>query len=275
VSARIERVGFLDEAVLAESDLLAADSSESRLRGLHVRAAHATWGIAAGFEVQVQGAEVLVAAGLAYDCAGRELLLTGDRGISFDEDAADALDLVASYGEGAGGDTARLRWVKAGEVRGGHDITLARLRPDGKLDLSRRRELRRMAPARIATGRPDWSELAGLLQPFRRTLTVPTAHAGFQTTPVYFARLVLDDTATDAAVAGFANVYAGPFVRVEQPQPESFVAVITFPRISGFLMMSLTAIYAFEWVGVEFREPPPGVVKMRPPAGLPFEEAAP
>jgi hypothetical protein len=274
MSAAIERVDFLDEALLAERDLVAAASSESRLRGLHVRGVHGTWGIAAGFEVQVQGSHVVVAPGLAYDCAGRELLTVGDRLVAFDEDAPGALDLVASYGPGSR-NTAGLRWVAAGSVRGGHDITLVRLRPDGTLDASPRRELRRMAPARIATGRPAWSDLTGQLEQFRRTLTVPTASAGFETTPVYFARLVVSDTAPAAAVVQFATQRAGPFVRVEQPQPASFVVVITFPSIGWFLSPSLAAVFALEWIGCEFRDPLPGVIKMLPVAGLPFEEAAP
>lgn len=275
MSGAIERVEFLDEALLTERDLAAADVSESSLRGLHVRGVHAAWGIAAGFDVQVQGNHALVTAGLAYDCAGRELLLTAEQSLAFDEHASEAVELVVSYGGRGGGDTARFRWVAPGRVRGGHDIPLARVGPDGELDLSRRRELRRMTPARIATGRPAWSDLTGQLEQFRRTLTVPTAQAGFEATPVYFARLVVRDTAPDAAAVQFAKQYAGPFVRVEQPQPDSFVVVITFPRLTFLQGPPVSTVFALEWVGVEFREPPAGVIKMLPATGLPFDQAAP
>lgn len=73
--SRTERLSYQDGQLLSARDLRDDVAFESRLRGLHVRALHRTWGVALGYEVYLskQKDAVLIAPGVAYDCAGREI----------------------------------------------------------------------------------------------------------------------------------------------------------------------------------------------------------
>jgi hypothetical protein len=71
-----ERLQFLEGGLLSARDLQDDVAYESRMRGLHVRVLHNTWGVARGFSVHFNQARdtVLVGPGIAYDCAGREII---------------------------------------------------------------------------------------------------------------------------------------------------------------------------------------------------------
>jgi hypothetical protein len=71
-----DRIRFYEGTRLTARDLRDDQDYEARLRHLHVRAVHGTWGVAVGYEIgltQGSGA-VAVGPGIAYDCAGRELV---------------------------------------------------------------------------------------------------------------------------------------------------------------------------------------------------------
>ncbi len=74
----IQRVRHHPEERLQASDLNTDMAYEAMLRRLHLRSLHDTWGAALGLRLALRndGKAVLVAPGLAYDCLGRELLLT-------------------------------------------------------------------------------------------------------------------------------------------------------------------------------------------------------
>ena len=71
-----QRIGYRHGQVLAARDLQEDAAYEARMRGLHVRTLHNTWGVALGFEVHLSEDRnaVLVGPGIAYDRAGREVI---------------------------------------------------------------------------------------------------------------------------------------------------------------------------------------------------------
>jgi hypothetical protein len=75
-SGSTQRIRYYDDQLLTARDLQDEASYQTRLRELHVRALHNTWGVALGFEVVLspQQASVQMGPGLAYDCRGREIV---------------------------------------------------------------------------------------------------------------------------------------------------------------------------------------------------------
>lgn len=74
-----QRIRYFDGQLLTARDLQDDVTYEARMRGLHVRALHNTWGVALGFEVIVQNSSVVkVSPGIAYDCRGREIFSARD-----------------------------------------------------------------------------------------------------------------------------------------------------------------------------------------------------
>lgn len=73
-----QRVRYYDGQLLAAHDLRDDMDYDARLRGLHVRALHGVWGIALGYEVILapDGKTLQVTQGMAYDCAGHELVMS-------------------------------------------------------------------------------------------------------------------------------------------------------------------------------------------------------
>lgn len=70
-----QRIGYYQGQLLKARDLQDDVAYQARLRGLHVRAMHNTWGVALGFDVRRKGeALVEVGPGIAYDCHGREIV---------------------------------------------------------------------------------------------------------------------------------------------------------------------------------------------------------
>jgi hypothetical protein len=71
-----ERVRYFEGALLRARDLRDDAAYESWMRGMHVRFVHDTWGVALGFELVLSydRDRLEVGPGLAYDCAGREIL---------------------------------------------------------------------------------------------------------------------------------------------------------------------------------------------------------
>lgn len=74
-----QRIRYFDGQLLTARDLRDDVAYEARMRGLHVRALHNTWGVALGLAVTVQNNNVVkVSPGIAYDCRGRELFSARD-----------------------------------------------------------------------------------------------------------------------------------------------------------------------------------------------------
>jgi hypothetical protein len=159
-----ERVRLYDGARLTARDLRANETFEDRLRRLHVRGIHGTWGVAIGYEVSrsAEGGGVGVGPGIAYDCAGRPIVSARPLAVAppppppgsdapswwfdlliryRDEDSLlAARDPAGTVGVGCAAtfeERPELRWAFAGDARGdvpplaesarlGDDVPLAR-----------------------------------------------------------------------------------------------------------------------------------------------------
>jgi hypothetical protein len=120
---RALRVHHYQGQRLLAADLRAEDDQSTAMRQLHVRTLHDTWGVALGLDVYLAGPDFFVAAGLAYDRLGREIVLAQPRRAPLlDADDGDGVyQLVAGLSES--GD-AELRWRSAGATRLGLDVPL-------------------------------------------------------------------------------------------------------------------------------------------------------
>ena len=72
----LDRVAWRDGQLLASRDLGDDVRRDARLRGLHTRYLHDTWGIALGFEIKTGAGQtsVIVGPGYAVDAYGRDIL---------------------------------------------------------------------------------------------------------------------------------------------------------------------------------------------------------
>jgi hypothetical protein len=72
------RINYYDGTRLEARDVNEDVAYLARLRGLHVTRIHKTWGVALGFETSLRqdddGFTVVIGAGIAYDCRGREIV---------------------------------------------------------------------------------------------------------------------------------------------------------------------------------------------------------
>jgi len=152
---RPDRVEPVHGQRLAASDLSDLLDLADHQRRRHVRALHATWGIAAGLEVfQERERVTLVGPGIAYDVCGRVLALRVHAelptGAARERAQIIALRAAASEREPA----AELRVVDEDEIELGIDVPLARLPAgEGPPELGVRRHARSAAPVTVAAGR--------------------------------------------------------------------------------------------------------------------------
>jgi hypothetical protein len=82
-----QRLSHHTGQLLTARDLQDDVDYDTRMRGLHVRALHGVWGIALGYEILRTGdPRVLhVTQGMAYDCAGREIIMSDALPIAMDQ----------------------------------------------------------------------------------------------------------------------------------------------------------------------------------------------
>lgn len=298
VGSGAERVRYYDGARLAGSDLTDDRAYESRLRGMHVRALHDTWGIALGLTVRMAAdrQRVLVTAGLAYDCHGGELLLADsfEVRVPAGPPAPDLVLAICAAGDEnnvtveapcpPGGFHPALErpafvWRRPGAVRLGDDVPLARVHGGG-LDLSVRRYVQPLLRPHIGWGvRPitpgdSWRVPSpGGFMAIGYRFVVDTSEAGFTETPLYFA-----------ALQGGALPQAFPAIVDAAPDRFTFQVVPLFGPVAGATLSSTAGfvvpftppaeVRSLFWLGVEpvtGCEPQPGPVYS--PAGLRLADA--
>jgi hypothetical protein len=97
--AELERIRYSEGQLLTSRDLQDNRDFEALLRWMHTRFLHNTWGIAFGLDVQLGDHSTLqISPGLAYDCHGREILLTRADAIDVPGMGVDEqFDLVIRY----------------------------------------------------------------------------------------------------------------------------------------------------------------------------------
>jgi hypothetical protein len=272
-AARAVRLRHYQGQRLQAADLQDEYDNLSQLRGLHVVGLHDTWGIALGYAVQLgptNSNTVLVGPGLAYDCRGREIVLTQNRiiagphvGTQVPQGAVYVLvmaydaDLGARQagqewilcGDGAAGrEQPAFAWRRANAVRLGLEVPLLAVQiadgaiVAGSLDQSVRRHAQPLARPHIGAGitprEQRWT-------PWRDAQTeallgvqtwVDTREAGFVGTPYYIAGLYLPPTIIEG-IAGRLAFYL--FTSLADPSASGFwfrvmIALANDARFSGF-----------------------------------------
>ncbi len=215
-----DRVTYRDGQLLASRDLQDDVHANQRLRALHTRYLHATWGIALGFEITgaANDTTVRVGPGYATDDQGRELVLAETLDIAVPEtDLAAMFVLVMTYqadaqfrprpevdavclSAGLNPRTERplITWRTPDNIQFGPDVPLATafvragalLSPPG-LQV-RRYAVRQIRPhIGFATITPGFQTQA---EASRVIVEVDTSEAGFTTTPTYVVRFDFDPT---------------------------------------------------------------------------------
>jgi hypothetical protein len=266
-----DRVTYRDGQLLASSDLRDDSRSNERLRRMHTRFLHATWGIGLGFTVNAQISDdmVHIGPGYAIDISAREILLADDIALPIPVTAAATdLMLVIGYLEDSAyiglPDLAKLctgsgldrrdekpvfNWRTPDTLNLGLDVPLARVHvQNGALtllpDLSVRRYAKRMTRPHIASGELDYTptrrNLAG-------TIPVDTSDAGFANTPAYFVRL-------DAAGVGLADLgaqFLANSAYIHSASSKGFLYVV--PGLAGLANPNASppVQLIIKWIGVE------------------------
>lgn len=270
-SSPLNRIHYFDGQRLDAADLSDTSELEDRLRWLHLSAVHNTWGVASGLEVTAakSGAMIGIAPGLAYDCYGREIILTEAAAVRVParliDKGIDALTLAVFHPE-TSPDTPdgcfpaadapfrqiAWRWIEMGRpIRPGVDVPLARVLSDTSIDDSvRHRTDVFEEPAKIMRGRVEKGSQLAQGSYLNWTTTIDTLGAQFIETPLYFATLI--DVSFDSLLGMAANVspdaerqfaelaakLGAPLIQIVNPMPYQFQLQmwITVPRsfVSGF-----------------------------------------
>jgi hypothetical protein len=259
-----DRLTYRDGQLLAARDAGDDVQRDARLRWLHTRALHNTWGIAAGLRVRTgsDGSSVLVSPGFALDDAGRELVLAQGVTVPVPHVSVKALMVLtvryqgnAAYRERAAsagaclGTDGNLRaeepvfsWRRPDEAPFGPLVPLASAVVTGglvkDLDLRVRCYAQPLRQPYIATGTTEpgssgWRHWRKGDVELGLELKVDTSGAGFIEEPRYFPvlhgdlRLGVQDFDQEKLEGAEASFSPTAFQSVAEPQRESFVFRIT------------------------------------------------
>jgi hypothetical protein len=262
-----DRVTYREGQLLASRDLHDDFETAQRLRRMHTRFLHDTWGIALGFTVdgQISDDSVHIGPGYAVDSSAREILLSEDLVLPVPQTtAATDFVLVVSYTPdsvyrnlpditvlcaGTNIDPRMERpvfaWRTPDNLNPGPDVPLAHIRVNnGGLvlvpDLSVRGYARRQVRPHIATG-----TVTALGREIADGLTLDTSDAGFARTPEYFAKLDFSSN----GIIDIAAQFAANSAFIETAAPKNFVYHV--PELLKFLPAGLSLQFLVTWVGVE------------------------
>ncbi len=266
-----DRVTYRDGQLLASSDLRDDFRSNERLRRMHTRFLHATWGIGLGFTVDAQISDdtVHIGPGYAIDISAREILLADDIALPLPvtNDATDLMLVIGYQDDSAYSGLPNLATLCTGSgldprdekpvfsfrtpdtLNLGVDVPLARVHvQNGALtllpDLSVRRYARRMTRPHIASGELDYTPTS---KDLTGAIPVDTSDAGFANTPAYFVRL--DATGTGLADLGAQFLANSAYIR--SASSKGFVYVV--PGLAGLANSNASppVQLVIRWIGVE------------------------
>jgi hypothetical protein len=263
-----DRVTYREGQLLTSRDLTDDFGAAQRLRRMHTRFLHDTWGIGLGFIVDAQAGydAVHVGPGYAIDSSAREILLSEDLSIPVPvTDTATDLLLVVGYQPDTAyrnlPDIARLcagttldprderplfNWRTPDTYQPGLDVPLAHLRvQNGGLvsapDLSVRRYAARLVRPHMATGTAETTG-RNLID----GVTVDTSDAGFATTPQYFARL---DALGDSGLLELIAQFVANSAFIQSAGPKGFIYFA--PDLTRLGGIGLQLKFVITWLGVE------------------------
>lgn len=228
-----ERLQYVDGQVLASRDLREAERDNQRLRALHVRYLHRTWGISLGLGIAAAPNRLagIVQPGYAIDAFGNGIFVRTDVTVETPRlSQAQVLALALSA-------PGTLEWWLPRDLVPGAQVLLGAAFVSsglisGAIDASVRRYARSFAAPRLATGdtgATHWTDSPG---PATWVETVvDTASAGFVGAPQYFATLQPSGARMNIVSAG----------------PQSFIA-----RVIGATAQEAEAeAWTVSWIGIE------------------------
>jgi hypothetical protein len=272
----LERITWRDGQTLTSSDLRDDQLLVERLRHLHIRYQHKTWGVVDGLQVIALGvSSIAVSKGYALDIEGRELLLPAVTRVAAPTNVAASRTMYLTISRnttstGCAGtpdlatlcpgvrnpipiEQGLLSWKTVTEVRLGKDVLLARVliaggRVASAVDTSVQRFAATLDQPLIwsdatLAGQTGWTD-AQDPEPVIWA-TVDTSDAGFVATPAYFAHL-----------AGTSQVTVG-FISAASAASFTFVVryTSTGPGAGGQTEAAAaeSAGWIITWLGIELR----------------------
>lgn len=236
----LERVRYWQGQLLASDDLNTQLRVDQRLRWLHTRSLHQAYGIAIGLELErdeITGEikvddddNVSLICGLAYDCAGRELILQSNRALALPDNFPATLVITRDE---TTADGIALRWKGQSEINPNVEIPITTLTeglatpkadPDFRPVVSRPLARPRMATGQTIPGETTW-------QPWKIgdievgvKVEIDTSAAGFTRIPHYFAEVIPGNPTEDFIPAWFASIDA--------PSAQGFTFQLMLRRIT-------------------------------------------
>ena len=278
LAAPFERITYRDGQRLTARDLGDDRARRTRLRRLHVRWLHETWGIAIGYDVRAADAStVAVGPGYALDIDARERLLAssvsvpvpGVRGpapfvlaATFVDDAAfaarrDLGGVCLDHPLDPRRERPALVWLTPEQFEPGPVVPLASVvvqngAISGGVQTRVRRHARRFVRPHFATGvtdpdAPGWTRLWYQAGRYALETVVDTSDAGFTTEPVYFASIVPTASATHTAAETEAAI-AQADGHVARADRASFVYRVAVPEP---FIPDVHRTWAIAWLGAE------------------------
>jgi hypothetical protein len=265
-----DRVTYRNGQLLASRDLQDDVRANQRLRSLHTRYLHDTWGIALGFTVRAfpGDASVHVGPGYAIDNSARDILLAEDLDLPVPNTQVSVdLILVMNYQEdrqfralpdlsavcaGGGLDPRNERpvfgWRTLETLQIGPDVPLAKVTVQkGALieppDLSVRRNASRLIRPHIGFG--DMEAVPNRINLFAE-IQVDTSDAGFAKVPQYFARV----SGVSEKIPGELFAFANTFAYIDRTTPSSFFYNVFFPFFATGVVVENVKM-RLNWLGVE------------------------
>ncbi len=218
----LERVRYWQGQLLASDDLNTQLRVDQRLRWLHNRSLHQPYGIAIGLELERDEItreikvddddNISLICGLAYDCAGRELILQSNRALALPDQFPTTLVITR---DDITPDGIALKWKAQTEINPNVEIAITTLTeglPNPKADPAFRPVVSRpIARPRIGTGQTIPGETTW--QPWKIgdievgvKVEIDTSAAGFTRIPHYFAEVIPGSPTADFIPAWFASI---------------------------------------------------------------------
>ena len=213
----LERVRYWQGQLLTAADLREQVATDAELRRMHDRFAHRAAGIAIGLGLGfVPGAsEVLVGAGLAYDCVSRPLILPEARSIPVPRDLTEEKQLLVLVFDTSDAAGVALRWYRARDWDARQGVALGRFgrvsgvsEQDGTFRPVTARPLARphTFSGQTIPGQTAWQPWTEGSDEVGVQVRVDTSAAGFSSRPHYFAEAIAGKVEGSLHPAWFASL---------------------------------------------------------------------
>jgi hypothetical protein len=228
----LARVHYWQGQLLASGDLQTQLATGEELRRLHNRTVHRAYGIAIGLGAALDSGAIQLTCGMAYDCAGRGLIVERDRTVRLPNSVIGPMTLVLSY-DPAAADGIALSWVPSLQAQPNTQVAITRvilnagtveIEPAFRSVVARPLARPHLATGTTVPGQTSWQPWTIDDVEIGVQVEVDTSAAGYTTTPHYFAQAVPGQPS--------ANFVPAWFTSIADPTPESFTLQLMLRRIT-------------------------------------------